>query len=301
MKERGDKTLPKVQQTRLDPHLTSYVIPGSAFTPDLNLVLYEIVTTCLAQLGRRNEIHTRTRGPKVTATANLPGLIPISRNAQQRGGKPCLSLGLERKWKEAQEQALSPIAGPIGDASRATTELVRELLRIKIPLLPPVRFSKPTTQKPRPDNCRGGAAELKGEDSKDTRRHQLGNWLARAEILQEMEENNIRKVMLTISSAANNGSAPDILKLKPVSLQGPQPALALSCSFLPETCPSPSTPDRNTVKDILEKKYPEIDSSNRHQSVLFAETGLRLRKTKFEDMLLEDSPVGQKTSPLPSE
>lgn len=47
MKERGDKTLPKVQQTRLDPHLTSYVIPGSAFTPDLNLVLYEIVTTCL--------------------------------------------------------------------------------------------------------------------------------------------------------------------------------------------------------------------------------------------------------------
>ena len=47
MKERGDKTRPKVQQTRLDPHLTSYVIPGSAFTPDLNLVLYEIVTTCL--------------------------------------------------------------------------------------------------------------------------------------------------------------------------------------------------------------------------------------------------------------
>ena len=64
-------------------------------------------------------------------------------------------------------------------------------------------------------------------------------------------------------------------QLKPVSLQGPQPALALSCSFLPETCPSPSTPDRNTVKDILERKYPEIDSSSRHQSVLFAETGLR--------------------------
>ncbi|KAI4568156.1 hypothetical protein MJT46_007954 [Ovis ammon polii x Ovis aries] len=134
----------------------------------------------------------------------------------------------------------------------------------------------------RPKNDPTLHEELKGEDSKDTRRHQLGNWLARAEILQEMEENNIRK-------------------LKPVSLQGPQPALALSCSFLPETCPSPSTPDRNTVKDILEKKYPEIDSSNRHQSVLFAETGLRLRKTKFEDMLLEDSPVGQKTSPLPSE
>ena len=47
---------------------------------------------------------------------------------------------------------------PISDASRATAELVRELPRIKIPLLPPVRFSKPTAQKPRPDNCQGGAA-----------------------------------------------------------------------------------------------------------------------------------------------
>jgi len=37
-------------------------------------------------------------------------------------------------------------------------------------------------------------SELKGEDSQDTLRDQQGNWLARAEILQEMEENNIRKV-----------------------------------------------------------------------------------------------------------
>ena len=35
---------------------------------------------------------------------------------------------------------------------------------------------------------------MKGEDSKDMLRDQLGNWLARAEIFQEMEENNIRKV-----------------------------------------------------------------------------------------------------------
>lgn len=47
MKERGDKTLPKIQQTRLDPHLTCYVIPGKCLHPDLNLVLYEMVTTCL--------------------------------------------------------------------------------------------------------------------------------------------------------------------------------------------------------------------------------------------------------------
>lgn len=37
-------------------------------------------------------------------------------------------------------------------------------------------------------------SELKGEDSKDMLRDQLGNWLARAEILQELEENNVRKV-----------------------------------------------------------------------------------------------------------
>lgn len=37
-------------------------------------------------------------------------------------------------------------------------------------------------------------SELKCEDSKDRLRDQLGNWLARAKILQEMEENNVRKV-----------------------------------------------------------------------------------------------------------
>ena len=48
-------------------------------------------------------------------------------------------------------------------------------------------------------------SELKSEDSKDTRRHQLGNWLARAEILQEMEENNVRKLSWGSSYICNRG------------------------------------------------------------------------------------------------
>lgn len=111
-----------------------------------------------AQLGRRNETHTRTRGPKVTATANLPGLIPISRNAQQRGGKPCLSLGLERKWKEGHKSSFVPHCRPHRRCQQSHNRAGPGAAATKIPLLPPVRFSKPTTQKPRPDNCRGGAA-----------------------------------------------------------------------------------------------------------------------------------------------
>lgn len=109
-------------------------------------------------LEKNGRTHTRTRGPKVTATANLPGLIPISRNAQQRG-KPCLSLEAWRESGRRHKSSLSPITRPPSAMPAEPQQSWSGAAANKDPIVAACEVSKPTTQKPRPDNCQGGAAE----------------------------------------------------------------------------------------------------------------------------------------------
>ena len=153
---------PLPQPAVWEPLQERYRQPGPARHGSL-LTMNPCAVSHEAQLRRRHENHTGPQGPKATAAANLPALIPISRSARRCGLNPASVWAWRASGRRHKSKLCPPSLdpgerSPIGDASRATTELVRELLRIKTPLLPPVRFSTPATQKPRPDHCRGGAA-----------------------------------------------------------------------------------------------------------------------------------------------